>query len=337
MKSILITITLVTSLHNSCFAQFNFKGAIKDVTRQVRGQVEREIRRQVPTVVRRITNHGPGTIHRPGLPGIGGRPCPQPRPQPLPVPPPATNPHPPIYYPKPPTPHCNIRPLPHPGYETPTCRIQTIPHPGYETPTCRIQPVPEPAVDPNPEPAVELPEVEAGQHVTIDGNHFGPDAGAVAVRIGPMVLEADVLEWSNTQTTAVLPTLPLVEATQATVVVLTAAGEIAESLDVALLPSTSEPVVEEVEPGLPVVAAGQQISLEAADMGTATGRVQLVVAGLTLNADVAAWTEGETTAFLPALKLAEAVPATVQIVSAEGRVVDQIDVMFAPATEVAQQ
>lgn len=142
MKSMLITVTLAISLHNSCFARFNFKDAIKDVTRQVRGQVEREIRRQVPNVVRRITNHGPGTIHRPGLPGIGGRPCPQPRPQPRPVPPPVTHPHPPIYHHEPPAAPCNIRPLPHPG---------------DEIPTFRIQPVSEPAVDPHPEPDVELP------------------------------------------------------------------------------------------------------------------------------------------------------------------------------------
>lgn len=72
------------------------------------------------------------------------------------------------------------------------------------------------------------------------------------MKTGPLVLEADVLEWSNTQTTAVLPTLKLDEPTQAAVVVLTAAGEIAESLNVAQLPSTSEPVVEQVESELPV-------------------------------------------------------------------------------------
>ena len=125
--------------------------------------------------------------------------------------------------------------------EVPVCRIkpcEPVQH------VCRIRPcehvepeytnpgytVPEP-----PAPPVDLPELQSGQEVTIDGQQFGFQQGRVAVQIGGLSLEAQVTGWSETQVRAVLPVLPLSSATAAQVVVLGADGQLADQLDVMLV------------------------------------------------------------------------------------------------------
>lgn len=160
------------------------------------------------------------------------------------------------------------------------------------------------------------------------------------VRIGELQLEAQVTAWSGTQATVVLPQLPMAGSVKATVVVVTAFGNIADTLDVEIIPGSNRggdhggpgPVATAEKP---VVSPGQQVTLEGRDMGSQPGRVQLQVGGLTLNATVSRWSATEAVAVLPTLNFANPVDATIQIVRADGRTVDQVDVVFAPEAEVA--
>ena len=320
MKYIVLTAIVFTSAATNCNAQFNFKGALKQiggqVQRQVSSQVKREIQRRAPQVVNEVVRH----VRKPKYTTLPHPPMPVPKPQP---------------HPKPcPTPI--VRPLPYPAPAPTPCKIRTCPPP--KSATCSIKPCPTP-VEPESTPIEELPEVESGQQVTIDGKLFGPDPGAVAVKIGDLVLEATVTAWKSTQATAILPELPMAEATQATVVVITAHGHIADSLEVQLLPPSadrSEPAPVD-DPELPVVSCGQEVTLEAEGIGAAQGKVQVQVGGLTLNATVTAWSPTEATAVLPQLSFAEAVEAEIRVLTADGQIADQVSVLLTPATDVASR
>lgn len=200
--------------------------------------------------------------------------------------------------------------------------------------TCSIAPRPvhKPVYKPAPAP-VELPKVESGQTVTIDGRLFGSRPGRVAVKIGALVMGARVVDWNSTQVTAVLPQLPLAAPAQATVVVLTISGNVADELDVRMLPASTPRPADPVAEQRPVVTAGQTITLEGANLGDAAGQVRISVSGLTLNAQVSSWSNTETTATLPMMSFSEPVSATVQILTASGQVADQIEVTFAPGPQ----
>lgn len=126
-----------------------------------------------------------------------------------------------------------------------TCRIQpceptylepTYPEPAYVDPSFGPGTQPQPHVT----PPVDLPEVQAGQEVTIDGGQFGFEPGTVAVRVGGLVLQAQVTGWTANEVRAILPTLPLADSAQAQVAVLDASGQIANQLDVVMVPQTQQ-------------------------------------------------------------------------------------------------
>ncbi len=185
-------------------------------------------------------------------------------------------------------------------------------------------------------PPEEVPQIEAGQRVTIDGSDFGSQTGRVVVVIGSLQLEARVEDWTSHQVTAILPELPLAGSARAVVQVLTSYGHPADRLTVELVPGRSVPVdggSPVSDTNLPAVVSGQQITLESPNLGQRQGSVQILVSGLTLNADVRKWSETEATAVLPSLSLTENVKATIQLVDANGKVANQIDVLFGPAAK----
>lgn len=356
MKYTILTAAIViASASDTCHAQFNFKGTLKQiggqVQRQVSSQVQREVQRRAPQVVNQVVRHVQKPKHTtlPYPPAPAPKPIVKPLPHPLPQPKPCPKPIiTPLPHPKP-CPKPIVTPLPYP-YPTPepiTCTIKPCPTPRpvtckikpCPTPrpiTCTIKPCPTP-VEPEPAPGEELPQVASGQQVTIDGQQFGSAPGTVAVRIGDLTLEATVTAWTSTQATAILPELPMAESTRATVVIITAYGNIADSLDVELLPPSADSRAAETtdESELPVVSPGQEVTLEAGGMGTTPGKVQLQVGGLTLNATVTAWSPTEVSAVLPQLSFAEAVEARIRVLTADGQVADLVDVLLAPAAEVA--
>lgn len=192
--------------------------------------------------------------------------------------------------------------------------------------------------EPMPEPVHELPRVEVGQRVTLDGRFFGSQPGSVVVSVGHMTLPAEIVQWTPTQAVAVLPQVPLQDAVKATVLVKTAFGRVADQLEVVLLPASSAPVTRPagpVDPSVgqrPVVTVGQTVTLDGANFGQVPGQVRVVIGALTLNARVSTWSNNSVTAVLPTLTFANAVPATVQVVANNGQVADNVDVTFSPGS-----
>ena len=325
---ILITSVLFGFTGSECFAQFNFDKVMKGVGKQV----QREVTRQV-------INHVQPPRHNPH-PHPTPKPCPKPQPRPWPQP----TPHPqPTPQPQPtPWPHPQPHPVPHP--KPCPIKVHPLPHPHPvvypKPPRCTIKPAPVThPVNPPAQPPTEVPEIEVGQRVTIDGKNFGSQSGRVVVMIGSLPLEARVVEWKSTQVTAVLPELPLADSARAIVQVVTAYGHTADRLTVDLIPGRSRPANaggREVQPAasdLPVVTAGQQITLEATGLGLRQGKVQVTVSGLKLNAVVQKWSDTEAIAVLPSIALTQQDKPNIQLVDANGKVTTQLDVMFGPETK----
>ena len=180
----------------------------------------------------------------------------------------------------------------------------------------------------------EHPQVEGGQQVTIDGHSFGTVPGRILIRTRQQVLEARVVAWTDYQITVVMPDSHLSQPEHAIVFVRTVAGRIAERLHIEFMPGTGH---GEIAPPseVPTLVPGQAVTLEGSDLGFQTGRIQLTIGGLTLDATVQRWGNNEVIAVLPQLSLSSSARATVQIVRADGSVADQLDVVLSPATAAA--
>ena len=218
--------------------------------------------------------------------------------------------------------------------EPPRCQQPRPIYPVHPQPIVEPTPVVQPPAPPTrgggETKQPRLPEVEIGSQVTIDGEKFGKQPGGVFVKIDRLILTAELTAWDEESAEAQLPSLPLVEPTPATVIVMTANEEIAERLDVMLLPA-SETSDEGEEPEVaeaPLVHAGQEIALEG-EFGESAGRVELSVGSFRLQAAVVAWSDSEITVQLPQLVTEGIHDAQVAIFNSEGELADEIEVRFA--------
>ena len=160
----------------------------------------------------------------------------------------------------PPPPTCTIRPC---YIEPPICVIRPVTppptcviRPCEPVPTCKIvckpvchckhvctckKPITTPELPhPVPHPQPTLPEVEAGREVTIDGRSFGYQTGSVIVQFGTLQLPAQVTGWTGNQVRAVIPNLPMTTSTPARVAVFNSNGQVAEQLDVMMMPQNTD-------------------------------------------------------------------------------------------------
>lgn len=80
-----------------------------------------------------------------------------------------------------------------------------------------------------------------GQQVSIEGSRLGVQPGVVSVNVGGLQLQAQVLNWTATKVDAVIPQLPLSAAATAQVAVVDAQGQLADQLDVLLVPAVTVP------------------------------------------------------------------------------------------------
>lgn len=173
---------------------------------------------------------------------------------------------PPVQQPYPPVADCHVKPLPYPVsrckikpcYLEPhhpvappievceTCHSQVC-HCKHKVPVCRIRPCvhPDPVPVVIPAPPIDLPEFQSGQEVTIDGNQFGFEQGRIIVQMGGLNLEAQVTSWSSLEVRAVLPTLPLADSVPAVVSVVDANGQLADRVDVLIVPQ-SQPTAQQL-------------------------------------------------------------------------------------------
>jgi len=324
-------------------AQSNFGRMIQDRVQQGVQQFENHVQ----------GSFGPGRFPPPQQPPITNFPYP-PRYQPGPGNlPPNHNPYPGNPYPGNPYPG-------NPYPSNPGCTIMPVP---YRLPNRGVNPVgqAQPKSQPATQPAAptgspespsatdsatdpqkngsenKLPEVRSGQEVAIDGVGFGERSGRVLVKIGEILLSAETTSWSDETIDAVIPSLPLVEPTEALIAVLDAEQNVVQRLPVRLVPSPSDGSAagqsdggraSSVEASLPSVQLGTEVDLAGTELGAQAGAVQVVIGDSKMAATVVSWTETEATIKLPQFALAEPVSGAIQLFHADGGLVSEVQVLF---------
>ena len=87
--------------------------------------------------------------------------------------------------------------------------------------------------------AEELPSVEVGTELSLEGESLGDQPGKAQMAIGAMTLQATVSAWSDTEATIQLPTLELTNPVAGQLSLFNAAGELVSSLDVQFVPPST--------------------------------------------------------------------------------------------------
>ena len=80
-----------------------------------------------------------------------------------------------------------------------------------------------------------LPQVPVGSRLTLSGNNFGSEQGQVRVQVGPVQMQATVINWTSTTAEVELPSLSLAESAAAELIVLDRQGNVAERKEVQLV------------------------------------------------------------------------------------------------------
>ncbi len=304
----------------SAEAQFDLGKVFRGEARQAIQGIERQIRNEI--------RNGGGFVQplpRPNPPRHDNFPMPYPpvyslqpvpQPQPCPQPPVVILPQPPIVSPGPGFPGDASLP---PVAETPGSVITT-------RKPAQSEPQPETEAEP-------LPQVELGSVISIDGQGFGDQPGAVLIKIDQLVLRAELVEWTDERVEAQMPDMPMANPVGASIFVIAATDEIAERVDVALLPASDDAEEGTAESDsvdistLPQVSAGQEVTLEG-DLGEGQGRVELVIGSVRLATTIKQWSNSAATIQLPSVDSQEPVAAELIIYNADGQVVEQLQVGF---------
>jgi hypothetical protein len=90
--------------------------------------------------------------------------------------------------------------------------------------------------------AAESDTLAAGSTVSIAGEGFGPEPGYVVVYIKELELQAEIEGWYDLGVRVKLPELPIVESTEAQIVVVRGDGAASNPLTVTLTPPSTPPV-----------------------------------------------------------------------------------------------
>lgn len=288
-------------------------------------------------VVQNLENRIRGELQN-GLPQILPH---QPRPSPveiLPYPPfpqnnqPITNPTP---FPSNPYPTHPI-PAPYPVQQFPGETIiqgpvqpigQPLNQPGVSTVPLRAVSNPQPAVKTSArKPTVakkKLPKVEAAEIVNLSTKKYGAKAGKVYLKIGKLVLNAKVLNWSNDRVQARLPYMPMKNSAEAIVLVSSPENRLLDKAEIELAPSSKpapavgKTVESAAKPKPPTVTSGQRLHIKG-ELGEAKGSVELRLGGMKLPARIVDWNAAKVNFDLPTVTLTKPQNGQIVVLKADG-------------------
>ncbi len=247
-------------------------------------------------------------------------------------PPPQILPYPPMPTPRPIVrPHPIITPQPWQPDIGPPVETIICPTPPVTT-VIALPTSPSETVSESAEAEVALPQVAAGELVSIDGIAFGEQPGAVYVIVGELILFAELVEWTDTEVSAILPNLPMINTVEADVAVMTSEQNIAEQLTVQLRPADedAEDVVSEVpttdETELPLLELGDELVLEGESMGDHPGSASFQIGPATHQATIAKWSASEVKLILPDLPMPEPKVSVLKLFDATGKLISEFDI-----------
>ena len=96
-------------------------------------------------------------------------------------------------------------------------------------------------------PVRHLPEVPQGSTMRIKVNFLGNEPGVVFMTAGKLTLQCRILEWAPTHVMFQLPEIGVIEASEVTLDVAKADGNVARTFDVLLTPTPDIEIIENVE------------------------------------------------------------------------------------------
>jgi hypothetical protein len=85
------------------------------------------------------------------------------------------------------------------------------------------------------------------------------------------------------------------------------------------------------EPRRPVVTNGSTLELDGESLGGAKGLVRLRISGMAMRVEVLQWSDSSVKIKLPAIDLAEAMPAELEVVRADGSLASKSAIELSPA------
>ena len=85
-----------------------------------------------------------------------------------------------------------------------------------------------------------LPQVYLGSTIVVGGANYGAEAGQAVLQIGELSLPLTVQKWEANQVTITLPLAGLTNNTEATLHFFSADGQVANQVQVELLPAKPE-------------------------------------------------------------------------------------------------
>ena len=197
-----------------------------------------------------------------------------------------------------------------------------------------VDPVPYPSPQPLPLPIelpqdegvieTELPVIYEGQGVRLPVAGLA-DAGRVAIKLGPIVAQAKVLDWGSESVDFEAPTVGLAEVAAATLVLANTDGSVLTEIPINFAPAQA------VAPQLPQVPVGSKLTLSGQDFGEVAGSVQVHVGQIQLNATVVNWSETTAVVQMPELQLATSTVAELIVASQDGRELERTTIELVAA------
>lgn len=182
---------------------------------------------------------------------------------------------------------------------------------------------PPPPVHVAPEPChvpVEPISIISGQPVTLNV----PAASVTSANLvfGALQLPMQVLDGNSLSVVLSVPAMPI-EAPVDSKIRLRLGNRFE------YVPVTIFGAVE--EPAIPTVHAGEEVEFPLTELGNRIGRATLRVSGLSLRAEVLAWSPAGIALRMPALPLTEAIDAELEITLADGTSYGTQPVIYAPS------
>ena len=94
--------------------------------------------------------------------------------------------------------------------------------------------------EPQQEVVKNLPQVHLGTTIAIGGANYGTEAGQAILALGDISMPLAVAKWEEGQAAVTLPLIGLAGSKQATIHLFRANGEVANQVEVELLPAKAE-------------------------------------------------------------------------------------------------
>ena len=189
---------------------------------------------------------------------------------------------------------------------------------------------------------VEQPVLREGDIVSLGGQNLGAEVGELQLKVGSIKLFPKILDWQDAQFTMIVPYMQLQGPVPAELQVLDAHGQKQFAMDVEIWPGKKESLPEpeftdeELSSDLTTFNEGDSVPVAGGPLGTESGKVELFLEGVTLEAEVQEWSNEYCLVTIPYLGLEQAIPAQLTVFGVAGGSLVTLDITIEPGVNPAR-